>query len=758
MAAEKEDIKRLLIKALGANAILTDLSKTDQRVDLLVDNCIIERYKKGEIITQQGAKNQDMYVLAEGSVHAVVEKGEEKKRVVVDERGPGQAFGELAFVYDAPRSESIVAMEDVVVYRLPESLLQKHIEDSEMTQNRFRVKRWLRDVLERHQFFAHLDDDRRREEVIQEFRASEHAEGTDIVRQGQESDGRFYIVEQGHCDILVKKGEKDKEHIVGHLDESDSFGELSLIYNTPRQATVRCTDASVVWSIDGETFRRVSNFGSLALLDAFLENANVELEGEKYMTVQGFGDLLSKNRTGIHLSPATQQLIFLLADQTGAQLLSFSEFVILHMLMQRENAAYEIAFRFFDHKKDGVIWKDEFERAIKVITSSQAPELEEHGLAVSADQVLNEEYMEKLFGVDGEGYLTYEEFEEELHRGGLKHLTSFWDNVADSLERISESYMQTAVETGEDGVVAMPQRTTYRNAWKYLVAGGVAGAVSRTAVSPIIRLKMLLQTQGKPPRYTGIVQGLTLMYREDGIRGFYRGNLTNVIRIAPTSAFQFFFYELYKSTLLGEGTRDLSVPERLLAGGFAGITAASLTYPLDFIRARLTVQHNDNMQYKGIADGVRQVVQKEGFFALYRGLWPTIVGVFPYIGIDFAVYETLRPYIPRNPNTDDPSVVGLLAVGGFAGAVSQTIAFPLELVRRRLQVQGFVHSEYNYSGGIWNAITLTVRKEGVRGLYSGLSANYIKAVPSIGIGFVVYERMKNVLGIHDKKVKVVSAG
>lgn len=87
-------------------------------------------------------------------------------------------------------------------------------------------------------------------------------------------------------------------------------------------------------------------------------------------------------------------------------------------------------------------------------------------------------------------------------------------------------------------------------------------------------------------------------------------------------------------------------------------------------------------------------MQKEGFRALYRGLWPTMVGVFPYIGIDFATYETLKPHAPKRPHSNEPSTLGVLACGGFAGALSQTIAFPLELIRRRLQVQGFVNQVF----------------------------------------------------------------
>lgn len=80
-------------------------------------------------------------------------------------------------------------------------------------------------------------------------------------------------------------------------------------------------------------------------------------------------------------------------------------------------------------------------------------------------------------------------------------------------------------------------------------------------------------------------------------------------------------------------TEQLHPLQRLWAGGLAGSTACALTYPLDLVRARLTLQSSTNAKYKGIVHGLQCVVRDEGVLALYRGLWPSIAGIFPYIGI-----------------------------------------------------------------------------------------------------------------------------
>ena len=99
------------------------------------------------------------------------------------------------------------------------------------------------------------------------------------------------------------------------------------------------------------------------------------------------------------------------------------------------------------------------------------------------------------------------------------------------------------------------------------------------------------------------------------------------------------------------------------------------------------------------------------------------------------VYETLKTWLPHSPwartSDDEPRQHALLGCGAIAGVVGQTVAYPLDLVRRRLQVQGWskeVH--YEYRGGIWRTMKQIVHEEGVRGLYRGMIPNYYKGQPS----------------------------
>jgi solute carrier family 25 phosphate transporter 23/24/25/41 len=209
-------------------------------------------------------------------------------------------------------------------------------------------------------------------------------------------------------------------------------------------------------------------------------------------------------------------------------------------------------------------------------------------------------------------------------------------------------------------------------------AGGVAGAVSRTVVSPLERLKILFQIQsvGREEYKLSVGKGLAKMWKDEGWRGFMRGNGTNCIRIVPYSAVQFGSYNFYKKVSINffpcgmvQGrivflfvhsrrqslgisllTRhqffeptpgaDLGSLRRLICGGAAGITSVFFTYPLDIVRTRLSIQsasfaalgHGPKTKLPGVwATLITMYKTEGGILALYRGIIPTVAGVAPYV-------------------------------------------------------------------------------------------------------------------------------
>ncbi|KAG7956376.1 hypothetical protein I3843_11G121200 [Carya illinoinensis] len=340
----------------------------------------------------------------------------------------------------------------------------------------------------------------------------------------------------------------------------------------------------------------------------------------------------------------------------------------------------------------------------------------------------------------------------------------------------SDSAVSTIVNLAEEAKLASEGVKAPSHALlgvcKSLVAGGVAGGVSRTAVAPLERLKILLQVQN-PHRikYNGTVQGLKYIWKTEGIRGLFKGNGTNCARIVPNSAVKFFSYEQASQGILwlyqqqpGNEEAQLTPVLRLGAGACAGIIAMSATYPMDMVRGRLTVQtENSPRQYKGIFHALSTVLREEGPRALYRGWLPSVIGVIPYVGLNFAVYESLKDWlITSRPfglvKDSELSVTTRLACGAAAGTVGQTVAYPLDVIRRRMQMVGWKDAASVVTGdgrnkgaheytGMVDAFRKTVRHEGFGALYKGLVPNSVKVVPSIAIAFVTYEVVKDILGV-----------
>eukprot|EP01024_Parvocaulis_polyphysoides_P043292 TRINITY_DN3954_c0_g4_i3.p1 TRINITY_DN3954_c0_g4~~TRINITY_DN3954_c0_g4_i3.p1 ORF type:complete len:326 (+),score=36.02 TRINITY_DN3954_c0_g4_i3:100-1077(+) len=296
-----------------------------------------------------------------------------------------------------------------------------------------------------------------------------------------------------------------------------------------------------------------------------------------------------------------------------------------------------------------------------------------------------------------------------------------------------------------------------------LLAGGTAGAVSRTAVAPLERLKILMQVQGNEKIYRGTWQGLVYMGRTEGIIGMFKGNGINCIRIFPNAAIKFLCYEeiergmvWYMKSQGGDG--EMNWFYRLIAGGLAGVAGMSATYPLDMVRGRLSIQEGPNSPYKGILHATAVIIREEGPLAMYRGWLPSVIGVVPYMGFNFAVYETLKKRLMKHyqlQHDTDLSTSVRLGCGAVAGAVGQTMAYPFDVVRRRLQVSGWsgaqaLHADKGGQAvaykGMMDCFRRTISEEGVGALFKGIWPNYVKVIPSIAIAFVVYEQTKKLLG------------
>ncbi|GLT43804.1 hypothetical protein SLA2020_177350 [Shorea laevis] len=301
----------------------------------------------------------------------------------------------------------------------------------------------------------------------------------------------------------------------------------------------------------------------------------------------------------------------------------------------------------------------------------------------------------------------------------------------------------------------LQQRETRIDTLSHLLSGGVAGVLSKTCTAPLARLTILFQVQGMHSdaatlRKASIWHEASRIIREEGFRAFWKGNLVTIAHRLPYSSVNFYAYDHYKKLLhmipgMESHGKNMSadIGIRFVSGGLAGITAASATYPLDLVRTRLAAQTNV-IYYRGIWHALQAICREEGMLGLYKGLGATLLGVGPNIAITFSAYETLRSFW-QSQRPNDSTFVVTLACGSLSGIASSTATFPLDLVRRRKQLEGAGGRPRVYTTGLFGTFKHILQTEGMRGLYRGILPEYYKVVPGVGICFMTYETLKKLL-------------
>ncbi|KAG9447301.1 hypothetical protein H6P81_013429 [Aristolochia fimbriata] len=337
---------------------------------------------------------------------------------------------------------------------------------------------------------------------------------------------------------------------------------------------------------------------------------------------------------------------------------------------------------------------------------------------------------------DNNGIITFEEWRDFLllypHEATIENIYQYWERVC-------------MVDIGEQAVI--PEGISkHVHASKYLIAGGVAGATSRTATAPLDRLKVVLQVQTTQAR---IMPAIKDIWREGGVLGFFRGNGLNVMKVAPESAIRFYAYEMLKTVIVdakGEDKGDIGAAGRLLAGGLAGAVAQTAIYPMDLVKTRLQTYACEGGKAPKLGTLSKDILVREGPRAFYRGLIPSLLGIIPYAGIDLAAYETLKDmskvYILQD---GEPGALVQLGCGTVSGALGATCVYPLQVIRTRMQAQRISKGETRK--GMTDIFWKTLRHEGFSGFYKGLFPNLLKVVPSASITYLVYESMKKSLDL-----------
>ncbi|XP_067210708.1 mitochondrial adenyl nucleotide antiporter SLC25A23 isoform X1 [Linepithema humile] len=442
---------------------------------------------------------------------------------------------------------------------------------------------------------------------------------------------------------------------------------------------------------------------------------SLDLDGNGRIDVHDLSHALRE--AGVHSQYA--QKFLARSDSTKSGDISLAEF--LHYIREHEKNL-RLQFSNLDKNRDGSIDLEELIRAFKDLGIEIAQE-EATKLLQRMDQ-------------DGSLKISYDEWRDFLLYAPSTNL----------LDIIEYWHHTTYMDIGED--IGVPEEFTKGEMvsgmwWRHLVSGGIAGAVSRTGTAPLDRIKVYLQVHGT--RHCNIMSCFRYMLREGGISSLWRGNGINVLKIGPETALKFMAYEQVKRAIKADNeTRELGLYERFCAGSLAGGISQSAIYPLEVLKTRLALRKTG--EFDGMVDAAKKIYKQGGLRSFYRGYVPNLIGILPYAGIDLAVYETLKnSYLRTHDKKEQPPFWILLLCGTASSTAGQVCSYPLALVRTRLQAEIAPDRSLNTMLGVFKDI---LNREGIRGLYRGLTPNFLKVAPAVSISYVVYEHFRQALGVN----------
>ncbi|KAK1755034.1 mitochondrial carrier [Echria macrotheca] len=277
--------------------------------------------------------------------------------------------------------------------------------------------------------------------------------------------------------------------------------------------------------------------------------------------------------------------------------------------------------------------------------------------------------------------------------------------------------------------------------------GLLACGVTHTAVTPLDLVKTRRQVDSK--MYKSNIQGWSMIYRAEGLRGIFTGWSPTFVGYSFQGAFKYGWYEFFKKTY-----GDMAGPEAahkyktflyLGASASAEFLADLALCPFEAIKVRM--QGSIPSAYTGTLDGLRKITAKEGAGSLYKGLYPLWGRQIPYTMMKFASFETIVEMIydrlPGSKNDYSKAAqTGVSFAGGYlAGILCAIVSHPADVMVSKLNA-------YREPGEAFGTVTSRIYKDiGFRGLWNGLPLRIVMIGTLTGLQWMIYDYFKIFMGL-----------
>jgi cAMP-dependent protein kinase regulator len=241
---KKTDSQKIKIKERCLTSFLFN-NFDDQEISTIVDSLEEKHYKKDDYIIKQGDNGDYVYIIEKGELicEKVFNKGDPPTYLKTYKEG--ELFGELALLYNAPRAATIYAKTDCVLWALDRLTFNSIVKESAINK-REKYKKFLETIpllstVESYELYS----------ICDAIKTEKYEKNQFIIKEGEEGD-KFFILDEGEAVATKENMNFKKQYLKG-----DYFGELALLRNAPRAASVMAVTDCKVLSLDRPAFKRL---------------------------------------------------------------------------------------------------------------------------------------------------------------------------------------------------------------------------------------------------------------------------------------------------------------------------------------------------------------------------------------------------------------------------------------------------------------------------------------------------------------------
>lgn len=664
---------------------------TDAELSCLVKKFRRRVYYPGQLVYSQGTKGDEFYIVESGTFEAHRDTNlsfNYAPKPYCTKKFPGNSFGGSSLSRNAPRWSTVRASSESDATACL-WCLDKDDFDQAVELRHKETQRCPSELIESHPILSTLSH----KELTEAFYPIELPANATVIRQGEYGSSMF-VIKEGKCRVVRRKP-NGKMYVDKILGPGDTFGEASILYDCPRGATVETLEPTQLLALSKSDLPHRS---SGSLYELFLKRSVSTEESEYLMPVSDFEHLVFGKRK----ESIGNRLVC--PDDSG--MINFSQFMHFYFLMTHktvDQALPEVIFRLISDpgQQTGAISRKDLQRAM------------------DSHDTLTDEFYRKWFGPEGKDTVSYHQFLRSLENDRLpQDLSRLVEKTSREFADFKAVWTTSAshwgpLETRESGVL-LPKR--YDSPLAEISCAIASGIVARTFSSPLERLKILMQTS-TTKSYRNLSRSMWSGVANHGIKTLFLGNGIHCFKMIPSFPLKLYLCDVYRDQFL-----NIQSPEvrNVLAGGLAGITANAVLYPLDFLRGQVTVTGKT----------IGQIYTKEKLTGLYRGFLASSAGAFPYIGLNYAVYEFLQPRVHMNAGRERQVQWGAAV---SAAIIAQAVSYPFDLVKRRMQLGSY--------RSIRHCLRDTMQHEGVSGFYRGLTVNTIRVLPVTIVSFSFYDAL-----------------